>query len=134
MLATIEHEELRYTLIREDKATTGSRIIHEMVNPLLYLRLECHANGLCSIHYGFEQNGNDRELNSRTAFFTRYVYKLTSKEVTVIDIEQCVHNDWCITQCSELYEYVEEQMKHHEFHLIKYKASSAKRKQMKAVA
>jgi hypothetical protein len=135
MLATIEHEELRYSLVREDKTNNAiGTIVHEFINPLLYLRLECHKNGLHGIHYGFEQIGNDPQLSNRTAFFTRSVYRLTSKELTAINIEACVHNDWCITQCSELYEYIEEQQKHHQFQLIKYKPAAMKRKQMKAVA
>ncbi len=135
MLATIEHEELRYTLVREERKLTASNmVIHEFVNPLLYLRLECSTENRFDIHYGFEQIGNDEQLSNRTAPFTRSVYRLTSKELTQINIEASVSNSWCITQCSALYEYVEEQMKYHQFHLIKYKPAAIRRKQMKAVA
>lgn len=135
MLSTIPPEELRYSLVREDKPSTAiGAIIHEFINPLLYLRLEHHTNDLYGIHYGFEQIGNDQELSNRTASFTRSVYRLTAKEFTTVNIEACVKNDWCITQCSELYEYVEEQMKYHQFYLIKYRSATNRRKQMKAVA
>jgi hypothetical protein len=135
MLATIEHEELRYSMVRDEKKLTESiRVIHEFISPLIYLRLECHSDNRFMIHYGFEQINSNQLLSNRTALFTRSVYKLTSKEQTEINIEDCVHNDWCITECSALYDYVENQMRYHEFHLIKYKPASNKRKQMKAVA
>jgi hypothetical protein len=135
MLATIEHEELRYTLVREEKLITPiQRVIYEMVNPLLYLRLECGSDDLYIIHYGFEQINNDAQLSNRTASFTRLIYRLTSKEITDVNIEACVSNSWCITNCSDLFEYVNDQMKHHQFHLIKYKSATSKRKAMKAVA
>ena len=116
MLATIEHEELRHSLVREEKSTTPIGVIHEFINPLLYLRLECDTDGLFVIHYGFEMTNENNLLSKTTAGFTRSVYRLTSKEFTAVNIEACVHNDWCITQCADLYEYVDEQQKHHQFH------------------
>ena len=135
MLATIEQDELRHTLIRDDRnVTKPNSVIHEFINPLVYLRLECHADNIFMIHYGFEQINSNQLLSNRTALFTRSVYKLTSKEVTDINIEDCVHNDWCITECGALYEYVEDRNKYHQFQLIKYKPAAVRRKQMKAVA
>jgi hypothetical protein len=109
-------------------------VIHEFINPLLYLRLECSIENQFVIHYGFEQIGNDEQLSNRTASFTRAVYRLTSKELTQINVEASVSNSWCITECSALYGYTEEQMKYHQFQLIKYKPAISRRKQMKAVA
>jgi len=135
MLATIKQDELRYSLVREERKLTDLiSVIHEFVNPLLYLRLECSTNQQFVINYGFEPIRNDVTLSDRTAHFTRSVYRLTSKEVTQINIEASVSNSWCITECSALYEYVEDQMKYHQFHLIKYKPAISRRKQMKAVA
>jgi hypothetical protein len=134
MLATIEHEELRYSLVREEKNITPiQRVLYEFVNPLLYLRLEVNGEDLYTIRYGFEMGNSDSQLSNRTASFTRLVYRLTSKDVTEIDIENCVSNSWCITECSALYEYIEDRNKHHQFALIKYK-SAATRRNMKAVA
>ena len=135
MLATIEQEELRHSLVREElNSKTTNAVIHEFVSPLLYLRLECNSEGQYVIHYGFEMINSDMQLSNRTAFFTRSVYRLTSKEITSIDIEACVSNDWCITECSALYEYVAEQMKYLQFFLIKHKPTSIRQKQMHAVA
>lgn len=135
MLSTIERDELRYSLVREDKSDSViGTIIHEFVNPMLYLRLEHHSNDRYGIHYGFEQIGMDDPLSRLTALFTRSIYRLTSKEVTAMNIEPCIHCDWGIIECSALYEHLEERGGNHQFQLIKYKAASTKRKQMKAVA
>ena len=135
MLATIERDELRHTLVIDERNSANPlSIINEFVNTLVYLRLECHSDKKFMIHYGFEQINANHLLSNRTALFTRLVYKTTSKEHTEINIEDCVHNDWCITECGSLYEYVEERNKHHQFQLIKYKPAVNRRKQMKAVA
>ncbi|HEY4324380.1 MAG TPA: hypothetical protein VGN20_10355 [Mucilaginibacter sp.] len=135
ILATSEHEELRYSLVREEKGDYSTpSVIHEFLNPIIYLRLEFASNELYVIHYGFEQINGDKELSNRTASFTRTVYRLTSKELTGINIEACVSNSWCITNCSGLYEYIEERNKYHQFKPIKYKPASLRRKRMQAVA
>jgi hypothetical protein len=134
MLATIEHEELRYSLVRDEKNITPiQRVVYEFVNPLIYLRLECNNENLYVIRYGFEMSNSDGQLSNSPAYFTRAVYRLTAKEATGIDIEKCVSNSWCITDCSALYEYIEDRNKHHQFSLIKHKPAAVKRN-MKAVA
>jgi len=128
-LATIEREELRYTLIRKDE-----NIIHEFVNPLCYLRLECRSYGLFGIYYGIETFEKANEYSAITASFVRFIYKLTSKESTALNIENCVRTDWMITNASELYEYIEERQKHHTFALIKHRVTASQRKRMLSVA
>jgi len=134
LLSTIEQEELRFTLIRGSSKSTDGIIVHEFVNPLLYLRLECRSDNLFAIHYGFEQILEDARLHNITALFTRYVYYLTSKTTTQIDIESCVKTDWCINTPSAMYEYIDEQHKYHSFKLIKYKVTAGQRKRMLSVA
>lgn len=135
LLSTIEHEELRFTLVREDrKAQNNAQVIHELISPLLYLRLESYTTGVYSIHYGFEQFPIFGDYYAITAAFVRFIYKVTTSENTSINIEDAVRVDWLISNCSEMYEHVEEQMKHHQFHLIKHKPAANRRKQMKAVA
>jgi hypothetical protein len=132
LLATLERDELRYSLIREDRLSDSpSRIIHEFVNPLLYLRLESYADGNLGIRYGFEPCHDYAHI---TVAFTRFLYKVTMREVTSTDIESSIKTEWYIHNPDEMYNYLEEQMKHHTFHLIKYKPVAVKRKQMKAVA
>lgn len=135
LLATIEHEELRFTLIRDDRNRhTSDSVLHEFVSPLLYMRLECSKQNLFVIHYGIEFIQTDTSLSDRTASFIRAVYHLTSKGITSIDIEKSVSTTWCITVCSELYEYIEEQQKYHTFQLIKHKVTDGQRKRLLSVA
>ena len=132
LLSTIEREELRYSLIREDRfSDTLSRIIYEFCNPLLYLRLESYADGTLGIRYGFEPC---QEYAHITVAFTRFLYKVTMKEATANNIESSIKTEWYIHNPDEMYAYLEEQMKHHTFHLIKHRPAAVRRKQMKAVA
>jgi len=135
LLSTLENEELRFSLEREDKGTPiVGTIIHEFINPLLYLRLECHPTNSFAIHYGFEESKSFNQFAKLTASFVRFIYKSTSKDATEVNIEDCVRTDYCIYLCSELYEYIEERNKHHQFRQIKYRSTAVKRKQMHAVA
>jgi hypothetical protein len=135
LLSTLENEELRYSLEREDKAQPiVGTIIHEFINPLLYLRLECHPTNTFAIHYGFEESKSFNEFARITSAFVRYIYKVTNREASDVNIEDAVRTDYCIYQCSEMYEYIEERNKHHHFKQIRYRPSAAKRKQMLAVA
>jgi hypothetical protein len=134
-LATLEREELRYCLEREDRATPKSNsIIHEIVNPLVYLRLECKPDNRLAIHFGFEQVLSNNQYSQLTTFFIRLLFWMTSKETTPINIEDAIRTDWMINTCENMYEYIEEHNKHHQFRLIKHKPAALKRKQMHAVA
>lgn len=135
LLTTVERHELRCTLQRQDRSAIsfGSKV-HEVINPLIYLSLECNDGELLSIHFGFEQLVEDQEYSHITSRFVRLLYKLTASENTSINIESCINTDYIITSCSELYEVVEDRMKHHSFSLIKYKPATTRRKQMMAVA
>lgn len=134
MLAKIKQEELRYSLVREEKTITPHRrVAYEFLSPLLYLRLDVSKEDLFTIRYGFEANNSDDEISQYTGDFLRAVYRLTSRDITAIDIEGCVSNAWCITECSSLYEYVEDNNMSHKFSLIKYKPATSGRK-MQAVA
>jgi hypothetical protein len=134
-LATLEREELRYCLEREDRTTTKpNTVIHEILNPLIYLRLESKPDNRFGIHWGFEQVLSVNQYSQLTTFFIRLLYRLTSKEATEVLIEDCVRTDWIITTCDNMFEHVEENNKHHQFRLIKHKPAAMKRKQMHAVA
>jgi hypothetical protein len=134
MLSAIEHEELRFSLVRSNKEAITGSIIHEIVNPLLYLRLEQHTNGYYSIHYGFDTCPAFRQYYHIGASFARFIYKVTMASATPINIEDAIRVDFVILNCSEMYEHLEELQKHHHFELIKYKPAVNRRKQMKAVA
>lgn len=131
LLSTIPRDELRYSLIREIKPSNNCDIIHEFVNPLLYLRLESYSDNSYCIHYGFEAT---KEHTHITGAFCRSVYKFSMKEATPLNIEDSICTDWYIHNPDELYQYIEDRNKHHTFKLIKYRPSTNRRKQMKAVA
>ncbi|QXV66097.1 hypothetical protein INP83_03100 [Mucilaginibacter sp. 21P] len=134
MLSTIEQEEIRYTLIRQDKLATSAYILHEFLNPLLYLRLECSSDNTLFIHFGVEQVQGKNRLNEITSKFIRLLYHYTSKAVTGVEVEDAVRTDWLLNSCSDAYEYVEERNNHHTFKQLPYKVTANKRKQLLSVA
>ncbi len=135
LLATIEHEELRFTLERNDKSVPDfGTIVHEIVNPVLYLRLECHTDSIMAIHFGIEQINQLGQLSEITSKFLRILYERTSKALTSIDIENCVRTDWFINSCSAMYEYIELRNKYHSFKQIKFSPTKRKKKQILSVA
>lgn len=135
LLASVSHEELRYSLTREDRLAneTGS-IIHEFLTPLLYMRIECGLDGVYMMHYGIETFEQSNEYTDITAKFIRCLYRLTSKELSGINIEHSIQVDWLITNCSEMYEHVEDRNKHHRFELIKHRVTANQRKRLLNVA
>jgi len=135
LLSTIYQHELRCTLCRSNKPGTMVNTIDELVNPLLYLSLECNDGERYSIHFGFELFKHECEYSVVTSKFVRLLYKLTSTEHTTINIEDCVNTEYVITDCSALFEAVEDSNnKQHKLTVIQYKPAAIKRKQMKAVA
>lgn len=135
LLATIEQEELRLTLERRDvKEPKIGTIVHELVSPVLYLRLELHTDDKMAIHFGIEQVNQLGHLSAITTRFMRLLYRYTSKEITGIDIEECVRTDWFINSCSAMYEYIELRNKYHMHKQIRYKTVIQKRKTILSVA
>jgi len=134
MLCTIEQDELRYTLVRSDNPTSTGYIVHEFINPLLYLRLEAENDSTFFIHFGIEQVQNNQHLSNITSRFIRFLYRFTSKEASMINIEMAVQTDWLLNSCSDAYEYIEERNKYHVFKQLPYKVSASKRKQILSVA
>jgi hypothetical protein len=130
LLSTIEGEEFRHSLVRAEKRRKPG-LIHEFVNPLLYLRLTWHDDGSYSIHYGFEPC---ETYESITRPFVRSVYKLSMKDSTSSNIEDRIRTDWFIHNPDDMYEYIDERRKYHCFKLIKYRPSASKRKQMRVMA
>ena len=130
MLATIEEEPLRYTLVREDKPPIDvNSIVHELVSPLIYLRLSCYAENKLGIHFGFELSPTFGPYYHITNSFVRNLYKATIANATSINIEDCVRTDYIINECSAAYEHLEERgLRHHTFVLIPYKVKTVKRK------
>jgi hypothetical protein len=131
LLSTIEREELRYTLTRNEKLVKEYGLIHEFVNPLIYLRLEAYKDGTMGIHYGFEPC---KEYANITVAFTRTLYRLSMDIASTRNLPDCIRLDWYIHNPDEMYAYVEEQNKYHTFQLIKHKVTVSKRKALLQVA
>lgn len=132
LLSTIEQVELRFIYERNEASVFKTTIIHELISPLLYLRLEQYDDGCYAIHFGFEQTQRE-ELYLITAAFMRNLYKATCSTNTQVNIESCIKTDWMQTQCSELFEYISEHNRYHQFKRIRYRSAS-RRKELQAVA
>lgn len=132
IIATLEEEPLRQILERSNNEVKAGVIIHEFLNALVYLRLECYEENVFAIHYGYEQSDRLTKYYPVTSAFIRSVYKNTTKENTLINIEDCIRTDWVITNCAELFEYIGDRNKHHISRTIKQKA--VRKKQLLKVA
>jgi len=128
LLAPLEQEELRYVLERTESCTDPPIILHELVSPLLYLRLQLGEDSKLTIHFGAEPSSPFPEIQSITATFLRTLFTLTGKAYTGIDIEGCVKTDWFINVCSEMYEYLEGRTKYHVFRKIPLKNHTARKR------
>jgi hypothetical protein len=131
LLASLEEEELRYVLERNDDKIDPDRIVHELVSPLLYVRLECAADSKLAIHFGIEPVTKDPGSQAVTATFLRILFTQTSKAYTGIMIEDCVKTDWLVNMCSEMFEYIQERNKYHTFRVIPYKKHPARKRVLK---
>lgn len=121
-ISTIQDEPLRQIMSR----TNCGSIKQEFINALIYLRLERTDAGIYAIHYGYEQSERISKYYPITSAFIRSVYKYTSINYTGINIEHCLHTDWVITNCAELFEYIGDRNKHHEVKTLDYKPISKK--------
>ncbi|OKS85672.1 hypothetical protein [Mucilaginibacter polytrichastri] len=133
LLATLPDDPHRYSLIREDKLPIiEGTIVHEFINPLLYMRLECHKDDKLAINFGCDSQPGFMEYEPLAGTFLRILYKVTMAINTAINIEDCIKTDYIVTECSEFYEFLEEGgLKNHTFHLIKHKPKAIKRKLQK---
>lgn len=121
LISYIEVKPLRGVLTRQDSPNLKSGyIVHELINPLLYLRLECSTAKIYTIHYGYEQSELVSQYYPITSAFIRSIYRYTSKENTSVDIENCVQTDWIITNCAELFEYIMDRNKFHQYSVKDY--------------
>lgn len=130
LIATVEQHELRCSLVQADRSKpVFMNKVHEFVNPLIYLCLMCPVDTY-EIYFGFELGSSgENDFTSLTSKFMRTLYKLTSAEQTTINIEGCVSTYNVITECRDLFDYMEERGKSaHTFELIAYKPQFAKRK------
>ncbi len=109
LISGFEEEALRGILERQDEPNKmHGYIVHELINPLIYARLEVYKDDQFGIHYGYEQSELYTEYYPITSAFIRSVYMFTSKENTPLNIENCIRTDWVVTNCAELYEYMQE--------------------------
>ena len=134
LLSSIEQEQLRQVMERDNKDNGAVDILHELVSPLLFLRLERHADNKLSIHYGYFQCDLATQFYPVTSAFIRSIYKLTSTTDGKINIEAAVRTDYVITETAELFEYMLDRNKHHTFKIVKYMGAASNRKPQLRVA
>ncbi|OOQ61347.1 hypothetical protein [Mucilaginibacter pedocola] len=135
MIAALPAYEARCSLELDEKHSFSDLRIHQFVSPLLYLSLEVGFGDKYYIHFGYEQFDTDHELAGFSSVFLRTLYRLTSKQLTAVNIEDCIHTNNIITTCSELFEVIDDSNhKRHTFKEIRYKPKVSRRKLMKAVA
>ncbi len=116
LLSIIERDDLRAYYERKSVLRIPNKLIHEMISPLLYTRLECESDGMMAIRFGIEAIRDNTELHTITAQFLRFVFAATSREQTKRPIEACIKTDWFINSCNELYEYIDMDPR---FHILK---------------
>ncbi|RFZ81157.1 hypothetical protein DYU05_20585 [Mucilaginibacter terrenus] len=134
MISTLPAYEARCTLELNEKHAFSELKIHQFVSPMLYLSLEVGEQDSYYIHFGYEQFDSESRLADFSSKFVRAIYRLTSRQATTIDIEDCVHTNNLITTCSELYEVIEDSAYNkHVFKEIPYRPKNVKRKLMRAV-
>lgn len=131
LLASIERDDLRVYFERKIVQHPSNGILHEIVSPLIYLRLQCELDGAFAIHFGIEPIPKHQDLSDLTSEFMRVLFRLTDRTTNAIDIEHCIHTDWFINVCSEVYEYIEMDPKYHRMKIVAYKALSSKRKRLR---
>jgi hypothetical protein len=134
LLSTIEQEPLRQIMERECKTMNAIDIVHEMISPLIFLRLERYATNELAIHYGYAACELASQFYPITSAFIRTVYKLTMATTGSINIEGCVRTDWVVVECAEMFEYMLDRNKHHTFSVLKFKPTATRRKQQLQVA
>lgn len=126
-ISTLEEEPLRQIMVRKnDQNIEAGIIIHELLNALIYLRLECYEGDILGIHYGYEQSDRLTKYYPITSAFIRSIYRHSSKENTEINIEDCIRTDWVINNCAELFEYIGDRNKHHEIKTLDYNPRTKK--------
>ena len=132
-IATIEEDKLRATLIREDSLPVkDGSIVHELISPILYLRLESYAGNEYGIRFGYEPNPSYGQYYPIMAAFVRMIYKLTSKKASQVNIENAVRIYHIQIDCADLFDWMTEIVsRYHRHEQIPYKAATLKRKLQK---
>jgi hypothetical protein len=134
LISSIPEEPLRQILEKTNNSSIKiNSVIHELISPLVYLRLDCSKKGAYQIHYGYEQTDIYIKHYPVTSAFIRSIYRYTDKKNTVIDIEDCIHTDWVITNCAELFEYIGDRNKHHVVSTLAYKPEKQQKRVLQTV-
>jgi hypothetical protein len=136
LIATIERDDMRCYFERKDSAPVVDTIRHEIISPLLYLRLQCELDGMFTIRFGIEPAPSNPELADLTSDFLRMLFRATDKAAKDVDIERCIETDWFINVCGDMYEYVDTALhsKHHTLRKVPYKGvTSHHRKKLTVV-
>ena len=127
-LSGLEKEDLRHTLTLQ--ATPKDRIIHEFINPLLYLRLYRQHDDSYAMNYGFEPC---LDYSNITLPFVKALHTIIHEAAVKAKIPNCIRADWYFNDPDELYEYLSINDTGHCYALIEYNPSNSPKEQVKVV-
>jgi len=119
LLATLERNDLRLIMERNWNPNLPDTIVHEVIAPILFLRLSVDETTRYCIHFGIEQS-DDCEVIEVTGSFMRKLFTETAKRRKSIVIEQALCTDWFISNCSEMYEHMDEHSRYHTYSMLPY--------------
>jgi hypothetical protein len=119
-ISGLEKEDYRHTLATQVKPK--DRIVHEFVNPLLYLRLYRQHDDSYAMNYGFEPCMTHSNI---TLPFVKGLHKLVQEAAAKAKIDNCIRVDWYFNDPDELYEFLAMHDKDHTYALIEYNPSNS---------
>ena len=119
-LSGLEKEDFRHTLIMQ--ASPKDRIVHEFVNPLLYLRLYRQHDDSFAMQYGFEPC---LIYSSVTLPFVKALHNVLHMAAVKAKIPNTIRADWYPNDPDELYAFIEMINKDHTHALIEYNPSNS---------
>jgi hypothetical protein len=130
LLSTLEQQQLRHAYEVDYKGYNHMKpTLDEFISPLCYLCLR-EVDGAYSIHFGFDK---DAEYAAFVKPFIRMIYKLTMKDYTSVDIEDCIEAYSIITDISGLIDLTEWKHPDWPVKVIKHKPTSKQIKQVLSV-
>lgn len=127
LIAKLPQELLRHTIELDSKDYPEIQPkLHELITPLCYLCLREDTDRYV-IQFGFDQS---IEFAHFTGAFVRLIYKLTMRQVTAVDIEDCIVHYSITTDTSFLIDEVQWKHPCYPVDIIAHKPAKSSRKML----
>ena len=127
-ISGLEKEDYRHTLAT--RVNPKDRIVHEFVNPLLYLRLYRQHDDSFAMQYGFEPC---LIYSNVTLPFVKALHNVLHMAAVKAKIPNTIRADWYPNDPDELYAFIEMINKDHVHALIEYNPSNSPKEVMPVV-